>query len=163
MLRLCCCVVGAATLCAVALIPTRATGTEPEPLTLQEAIGRALQFAPTIAATAAQSDFDSAKVRETRAPLYPSISANAEYMDAPGYDPTISNNGISTSILVMDYVAYDGGRRMAQVRAAHYAAEASALGVRAAQAQSSSTQRSHITTCCARAKSNRNSARVSNG
>ncbi len=135
MLRLCCCVVAAATLCAVALIPTRATGAEPAPLTLQEAVGRALQFAPTIAATAAQSDLDSAKVREARAPLYPSISANAEYMDAPGYDPTISNNGISTSILVMDYVAYDGGRRMAQVRAARYAAEASALGVRAAQAQ----------------------------
>ena len=135
MLRLCCCVVGAATLCAVALIPTRATGSEPAPLTLQEAIGRALQFAPSISATAAQSDFDSAKVRETRAPLYPSISANAEYMGVSGYDQAVSNGGLSQGLLVMDYVVFDGGRRMAQVRAARYAAEASALGVRAAQAQ----------------------------
>jgi outer membrane protein TolC len=135
MLRFCCRVVAAATLCAVALIPTRATGSEPAPLTLQEAIGRALQFAPSIAATAAQSDFDSAKVREARAPLYPSFSANAEYMGVSGYDQTISNGGLSQGLLVMDYVAYDGGRRMAQVRAARYAAEASALGVRAAQAQ----------------------------
>lgn len=135
MLRLCCCVVAAATLCAVALIPTRATGAEPEPLTLQEAIGRALQFAPSLAVSAAQSDFDSAKVRETRAPLYPSISANAEYMGVSGYDQAVSNGGLSQGLLVVDYVVFDGGRRMAQVRASRYAAEASALGVRAVQAQ----------------------------
>src|SRR5260370_3779584 len=84
MLRLCCCVVAAATLCAVALIPTRATGAEPAPLTLQEAIGRALQFAPSISATAAQSDFDSAKVRVNRAPLYPRFSSNAEILGVAG-------------------------------------------------------------------------------
>ena len=61
-----------------------------ETLTLDQAIQRALAFAPTVASANAQSDLSDALVREARAPLDPSLSAGSEYMQAPGYSKTIT-------------------------------------------------------------------------
>jgi len=106
-----------------------------KPLTLAEAIGRALQFAPAIEAAAAQSQFGRAHVEEARAPLFPWLSLSGEYYQPTGYSTAISNGGLTQAQLLAAYQVFDGGRRSAQLRAARYAAQAAALGVRAAQAQ----------------------------
>jgi outer membrane protein TolC len=106
-----------------------------DPLTLKEAISRALSYAPAAAIAAAQSDFSDAKVREARAPLYPTIAANGEYNQAPGYSPTISNRGLTLAQLGLDYTAFDGGRRSAQLSAARYTADAAKLGLDVTRAQ----------------------------
>jgi len=106
-----------------------------ETLTLDQAIARALSFAPTVASARAQSDLSAAMVREARAPLYPSLSAGSEYMQAPGYSVALTNGGLSDAMLTLNYTAYDFGRRLAQARAALYQNEADEYGVRAARAQ----------------------------
>jgi outer membrane protein len=104
-------------------------------ITLDEAIGRALQVAPAIDSAIAQTDLSGARVEEAWAPFYPWIAANGEYNQAPGYDKTISNGGLTLAQLALTYTAFDGGRRQAQLRSARYAAQAAAFGIRAAQAQ----------------------------
>ena len=106
-----------------------------ETLTLDQAVRRALAFAPTVAAASAQSELGAAMVREARAPLYPSLSMGSEYMQAPGYSTVVSNGGLSDAMLTFNYTAYDFGRRLAQARAALYQSEADSYGVRAARAQ----------------------------
>ena len=56
-------------------------------------------------------------------------------MQAPGYDPVITNRGQTLAQLGLGYMAYDGGRRAALLRSARYAAQASALGLDAARNQ----------------------------
>ncbi len=104
-------------------------------ITLDEAISRALQVAPSLDSALAQSDLNGARVEEAQAPFYPWISANGEYNQAPGYDQTISNGGLTLAQLALAYTAFDGGRRRAQLRSARYAAQAATFGVRAAQTQ----------------------------
>ena len=104
-------------------------------VTLDEAIARALKLAPSLDAAAAQSDLNNARVEEARAPLFPSVSGNGEYFQPSGYDKTISNGGLTQTQLALTYTAFDGGRRNALHRAARYAAQAAALGIRDAQAQ----------------------------
>jgi outer membrane protein TolC len=133
MLRFCCYLLIAAVAYAATLIYS--TANAGEPLTLEEAVNRALKVAPSVDAAAAQSDLNGARVNEARAPLYPSIFAGAEYNQAPGYDQIITNRGLTLAQLMLDYTAYDGGRRGDQVRSARYAAEAAAFGVQAARAQ----------------------------
>ncbi len=105
------------------------------PITLSDAIDRALRVAPSVDIAAAASDMSAAHVREQRAPLFPTVGTGVEYFQAPGYDPTISNRGLSTALLTLDYTAWDWGRREARLRAAQYVVEASRLGVAAARAQ----------------------------
>jgi outer membrane protein TolC len=105
------------------------------PLTLPDAIDRALRAAPAVGVAAAASDMSAAHVREQRAPLYPNIASGAEYYQAPGYDEVVTNRGLSTALLTLDYTVWDWGRRQARLRAAEYVAEASRLGVAAARAQ----------------------------
>jgi outer membrane protein TolC len=124
----------AAALCMIALAPIRACCSN-HSLTLPEAIDRALKIAPAVAFASAQSDLSGAQANAARAPLVPGVFGHAEYNDSPGYDPTISNSGLSLGQLALDYTAFDGGRRAAQLRAARYAAQAAALGLRAARAQ----------------------------
>ena len=83
----------------------------------------------------ATSDLSEARTREMRAPMMPSISAGAEYYQAPGYDEVITNRGLTSGMLALDYTAVDFGRRMSRVRAARYAAEAARLGIVATRAQ----------------------------
>ncbi len=127
------CIPIAAAICAMTLIaaPARCG----ETITLDQAIGRALEVAPSLANAAANSDLNRARIDEARAPLYPSLSGAADYTQSPGYDQTITNRGQTLGQLVLEYTAFDGGRRNAQVRAARYAAEAAMLGVAAVQAQ----------------------------
>jgi outer membrane protein TolC len=106
-----------------------------ETLTLEQAIQRALAFAPTVASASAQSDLSTAMVREARAPLYPSLSAGSEYMQTAGYSIAVTNGGLSDAMLTLDYTAYDFGRRLAQARAALYQSEADRYGIHAARAQ----------------------------
>ncbi|MBF6559972.1 MAG: TolC family protein [Candidatus Binataceae bacterium] len=106
-----------------------------EILTLDEVVGRALVSAPALSAAAANSDLSRARIDEMRAPLYPSIFGTGDYMQAPGYDRTISNGGQTLAEAALDYTVFDGGRRLAQVRAARYAAEAATLGAVAVRAQ----------------------------
>ena len=106
-----------------------------ETLTLDQAIQRALAFAPAIASASAQSDLGAAMAREARAPLYPTLSANSEYMQAPGYSIAVTNGGLSDAMLSLNYTAFDFGRRLAAARAALYQSEADRFGVRAARAQ----------------------------
>jgi outer membrane protein TolC len=128
------CLLAAMMLCAGALLRPDASAAA-DILTLDEAISRALRVAPALETASAQSDLSGARVNEARAPLYPSVAAGAEYIQAPGYDKIITNRGQTSAQLLLDYIAYDGGRRDFQVRAARYAAEAAALGVNAARAQ----------------------------
>ena len=104
-------------------------------LTLKEAVNRALSYAPAAEIAAAQSDLGDARVREARAPLFPTIAANGEYNQAPGYSRTITNGGLTLAQLALDYTAFDGGRRAAQLSAARFAADAARLGLDATRAQ----------------------------
>ena len=104
-------------------------------LTLRDAIDRALSFAPSLAMAAATSDLSDARTREMRAPMMPSVSAGGEYYQAPGYDEVITNRGLTSGMLALDYTAVDFGRRMSRIRAARYAAEAARLGIVATRAQ----------------------------
>jgi outer membrane protein TolC len=104
-------------------------------ITLSDAIDRALHLAPSVDVAAAASDMSVAHVREQRAPLFPTVGAGAEYYQAPGYDEVVTNRGLSTGLLTLDYTAWDWGRRQARLRAAEYVSEASRLGVAAARAQ----------------------------
>jgi outer membrane protein, adhesin transport system len=105
------------------------------PLTLPDAIDRAIKFAPSMEAAAAQSEMTSAQVREQRAPLFPNISTGGEYYNAPGYNDVVTNRALSAAMVMATYTAWDWGRRAAKWRAARYVAEAARLGVAAAQAQ----------------------------
>lgn len=106
-----------------------------ETITLEQAIGRALEAAPTLDGAAAASDLNRARLDEARAALYPSVSGVAEYTQSPGYDQVVTNRGETLGQLAFAYTAWDGGRRRNQVRAAGYAAEAARLGVAAVRAQ----------------------------
>lgn len=112
-----------------------AAATDAAPITLDEAVRRALVNAPAAEAAMAQSDLDGARVREAEAPFLPSVDALGEYNQAPGYSKTISNGGLTQAQLALDYTAFDGGRRSSQLRAARYVADAARLGVDVARAQ----------------------------
>src|SRR6266851_5272801 len=133
MRRLLRCIPIAAAICTITL--TAAPARCGETITLDQAIGRALEVAPSLANAAANGDLNRARVDEARAPLYPSVFGAADYTQSPGYDQIITNRGQTLAQLVFEYTAYDGGRRNAQVRAARYVAEAAMLGVAAVQAQ----------------------------
>jgi outer membrane protein TolC len=106
-----------------------------ETLTLEQAIGRALEIAPTLANAAAASDLSRAQVNEARAPLLPDIGAAGDYSQSPGYEELVTNGGQTLAQLMLGYTAYDGGRRSDRLRAARYASEAAMLGVAAVRAQ----------------------------
>jgi outer membrane protein TolC len=127
------CIATVAALFATILVAIPVRGGET--VTLDQAIGRALEVAPTLANAAANSDLNRARVDEARAPLYPNISGAGDYMQSPGYDQIITNRGQTLAQLVLAYTAYDGGLRSDQVRAARYAAEAAMLGLAAVRAQ----------------------------
>jgi outer membrane protein TolC len=119
--------------CCAAIFASRVNAAET--LTLEEATDRALRIAPGVESAIAQGDLNDARVDEARAPLYPNIEANGEYNQAPGYDQTISNRGLTLAQLSLSYTAYDGGRRASQMRSMRYQAEAAQLGIKAARAQ----------------------------
>src|SRR5215831_4320644 len=105
------------------------------PLTLNEAIDRALVFAPSVSMVSAESEVSKARTREQRAPLFPTLTAGTEYYQGPGYNTTVTNRGLSAGLIALNYTAWDWGRREAQYRAARYVSEAAQLGVAAARAQ----------------------------
>ena len=49
------------------------------PLTLNEAIDRALTYAPSVSMVSAESEVSKARTREQRAPLLPTLTAGTEY------------------------------------------------------------------------------------
>lgn len=124
-------------LCATAfgVLLFRVPSAQADTLTLRDAIERALRFAPSLAMATATGDLSEARTREMRAPMMPLISAGSEYYQAPGYDEVVTNRGLTSGTLALDYTAVDFGRRMSRVRAARYAAEAARLGVVATRAQ----------------------------
>ena len=105
------------------------------PLTLGEAIDRALIFAPSLSMVSAESEVSKARTREQRAPLFPILTSGIEYYQAPGYNTTVTNRGLSAGLIALNYTAWDWGRREAQYRAARYVSEAAQLGVAAVRAQ----------------------------
>jgi len=105
------------------------------PLTLNEAIDRALTFAPSVSMVSAESEVSKARTREQRAPLFPTLTAGTEYYQGPGYNTTVTNRGLSAGLIALNYTMWDWGRREAQYRAARYVSEAAQLGVAAARAQ----------------------------
>lgn len=125
------CALIAAGLTVMAVRPAAAA----TPLTLKEAVQRAVAFAPSVEAADAQSDLGSAMLQAARAPLYPSISAVSEYGQFPGYSLTIANGGLSEAMLTLNYTAFDFGRRAAAARAALYQREADQYGVGVARTQ----------------------------
>jgi outer membrane protein TolC len=137
MLRIQCLALVAVVGCAgLELVSVRAAwAANVAPLTLQDAIHRALANAPAAAAAVAQSDLDAARVREAGAPWWPTVAGLGEYNQAPGYSKAVSNGGLTQAQLALDYTAFDGGRRASELRAARYAADASRLGVNVARAQ----------------------------
>jgi outer membrane protein TolC len=122
-------------LAAIAFLATGPGRAGATPLTLSEAIDRALAFAPSVSMVAAESEVSRARTREQRAPLFPTFSAGVEYYQAPGYNTTVTNRGLSAGLVALNYTAWDWGRREAQYRAARYVSEAAQLGIAAARAQ----------------------------
>lgn len=106
-----------------------------ETLSLSECLERALRVAPSLEEAGAGAALGEARLREARAPLLPGLRGQLEYSQQPGYDDAITNGGTSSAQLLADYVAFDGGRRLAALRAARWAAQAAALGVGFARSQ----------------------------
>lgn len=122
-------------LAIVVFILTACGSAAAAPLTLVDAIDRALAFAPSVSMASADRDVTNARAREQRAPLYPNVTAGTEYYQAPGYNTIVTNSGLSSALLALNYTAWDWGRRQAQYRAARYVSEAATLGVAATRAQ----------------------------
>jgi len=120
---------------AIAFLATGPGRVAAAPLTLNDAIDRALVFAPSVSMVSAESEVSKARTREQRAPLFPTLTAGTEYYQAPGYNTTVTNRGLSAGLIALNYTAWDWGRREAQYRAARYVSEAAQLGVAAARAQ----------------------------
>jgi outer membrane protein TolC len=116
-------------------VPRRAAAAPAPPITLAEAIRRALAYAPSVSVADAGDELSQGQLNEARAAYYPDISFAGEYNQAPGYDVRISNRGLTLAQVQATYTVYDGGRRDAQMRAARYAQEAARLGTVAARAQ----------------------------
>src|SRR5260370_39053663 len=72
-----------------------------EPLTLPDAIERALRAAPAVDVAAASSDMSAAHVREQRAPLFPNIASGGEYYQAPVYVEVINNHALCTPVATL--------------------------------------------------------------
>jgi outer membrane protein TolC len=119
----------------IAFLATGPGGVAAAPLTLSEAIDRALAFAPSVSMVSAESEVSKARTREQRAPLFPTLTAGTEYYQAPGYNTTVTNRGLSAGLVALNYTAWDWGRREAQYRAARFVSEAAQLGIAAARAQ----------------------------
>ena len=120
---------------AIAFLATGPGRVAAAPLTLNDAIDRALVFAPSVSMVSAESEVSKARTREQRAPLFPTLTAGTEYYQAPGYNTTVTNRGLSAGLIALNYTAWDWGRREAQYRSARYVSEAAQLGVAAARAQ----------------------------
>jgi outer membrane protein TolC len=86
-------------LAAIAFLATGPGRAGATPLTLSEAIDRALAFAPSVSMVAAESEVSRARTREQRAPLFPTFSAGVEYYQAPGYNTTVTNRGLSAGLV----------------------------------------------------------------
>src|SRR5580704_16020873 len=106
-----------------------------EPLTLNECVERALRTIPKLAEAGAAIDLTAAQRREVGASLYPTLRSDVEYFQEPGYREAITNRGLAAGQLLADYQLFDGGRRLAQLRAAQFAEQASSLGLDAARSQ----------------------------
>jgi outer membrane protein TolC len=72
-------------------------------ITLDEAIARALQVAPSMESAAAQSDLGSARFKKALAPFFPWVSGNGEYYQPSGYDKPISNDGLTQAQRALTY------------------------------------------------------------
>jgi outer membrane protein TolC len=120
---------------ALALLLFSASPLRAETLTLREAIDRALRFAPAMGVSLASADISDAQTREARAAMMPAVSARLEYAQWPGYDVVVTNRGLSSAALGLNYTAIDFGQRMSKVRAARFAAQAVHLGIAGARAQ----------------------------
>src|SRR6185437_14813733 len=119
----------------LAFTTAASTARAAQSLTLAQAIARALAYAPAAQFAAAQSDLEGARVAAARAPLLPALSANGEYLQAPGYDQVITNRGMTLAQLQLGYTVFDGGQRSALLRAARYAHQAAIFGLDAARQQ----------------------------
>jgi outer membrane protein TolC len=106
-----------------------------EPLTLNECVERALRTIPKLAEAGAAIDLTAAQRREVGASLYPTLRSDVQYFQEPGYREAITNRGLAAGQLLADYQLFDGGRRLAQLRAAQFAEQASTLGLDAARSQ----------------------------
>src|ERR1700758_2967062 len=98
-------------------------------------IARALARAPLIERAAATEDLGEARLNEARAAPTATLRSEIQYQQSPGYDTVFTHRGRSTGQLMADYIIYDGGRRLAQERAAQYAAGADVAGIGAARNQ----------------------------
>lgn len=103
---------------AVCLIPAAACAQSPRPLTLQQAMQRALQSNPSIARLSHLAGAASERVKEARAGWMPSVAAVASATDGPTGAPAFGVTGIAGDPLKKHYGAgvnivqtlYDFGR-----------------------------------------------------
>jgi outer membrane protein TolC len=104
-------------------------------LTIAECVDRALSFTPSVEIAAAGSDLNEAQARELGGSLLPGLRAETEYSQSPGYQQVITNRGLSRGQLMLDFLLFDGGRRLAQLRAARYRFQSAIFGASAARWQ----------------------------
>jgi outer membrane protein TolC len=92
----------ATTLFATILIAIPARGSEI--ITLDQAIGRALEIGPTLANAAANSDLNRARLVKARSPLYPNLAETGGYTQSPNYDKARSQIVFDTTAAYFDLV-----------------------------------------------------------
>lgn len=106
-----------------------------QPLTRRDCIERALRNIPRLAQARATIDLSEAQRREIEASMYPTLRSDIQYFQEPGYREAITNRGLTAGQLLAGYQVFDGGKRLAQLRAAQFAEQASGLGLAAARSQ----------------------------
>lgn len=125
--------------------PPAATAGEPPPLTLGEAVARALDHHPAVAAARAGREAAGHRLAETEASRLPLVRATGSairYQDpvpatpihgfGPGQFPEFDDT-LFEAALSVEYTVADGGRRAARIRGGEAAAAAAAADLAAAE------------------------------
>jgi outer membrane protein TolC len=88
------------------------------PVTVEDCIRLALDRAPTVHGATADVDAALAKERGARSAYWPRVSGLAQYGHSEGYDPAITNGGVTQLGVLVEAPILDGGLRVAQLAAA---------------------------------------------
>jgi outer membrane protein TolC len=89
-----------------------------EPISVTDCIRLALARAPATRAAGFEVDAASAGVRAAQAAYVPRLLAEANYGRSQGFDETVTNGGLTSTLLTIEATLLDGGLRDAQFAAA---------------------------------------------
>lgn len=89
-----------------------------QPVTVDECVRAALARSPAARAAGYDIEAAAARVRAARAAYAPQLRAEGQYGRSQGFDETVTNGGLTSTLLTVETALLDGGLRDAQFAAA---------------------------------------------